>query len=82
VIIPARLLWAGENREIELRVHEAFISGLQQAGLRVVDMRPVLEKTGDPLACYFQSDPHWNAKGHALAAQELFKALPKAPASP
>lgn len=82
LIIPARLLWAGDSRATERRVHEAFIRALQQAGLRVVDMRPVLEKTGDPLACYFQTDPHWNAQGHALAAQELFKALHNSPASP
>ena len=82
LIIPARLLWAGDNRATERRMHDAFISELQKAGLRVVDMKPVLEKTGDPLACYFQSDPHWNAKGHALAAQELFKALQNSPAIP
>jgi hypothetical protein len=82
LIIPARLLWAGENRATERRVHEAFVRELQQAGLRVVDMKPVLEKTGDPLACYFQSDPHWNPRGHALAAQELFQALRNSPASP
>ena len=80
--ILARLLWAGDNRDTERRMHDAFISELQKAGLRVVDMKPVLEKTGDPLACYFQSDPHWNARGHALAAQELFQALQSSPASP
>jgi hypothetical protein len=82
LIIPARLLWAGDNQDTERRVHEAFITELQKAGLRVVDMKPALEKSGNPLAFYFQNDPHWNAQGHELAAQELFKALQSFPVAP
>jgi hypothetical protein len=35
----------------------------------------MMEATGDPLGCYFKTDPHWNARGHALAGRELFKAI-------
>lgn len=75
LIIPARLLWAGDNRATEQRVHEAYIAALTKAGVRVVDMKPALEQTGDPLGHYFKSDAHWNARGHALAAQELMKVV-------
>ena len=75
LIIPARRLWHGDNMETEKRVHDTFIGLLREAGLRVVDMRPVFEQTADPLAHYFKTDPHWNAQGHAVAGGELFKAL-------
>ena len=79
LIIPARGLWAGDNRATELRVHEAFIDLLKKANLQVLDLKPALDQTGEPLAYYFKSDPHWNPKGHALAAKELSKALSAAP---
>lgn len=75
LIIPARRLWAGDSRETELRVHEAFIGLLKRHDLQVVDMKPALEKTGEPLAHYFKNDAHWNSRGHALAAQILFQSL-------
>ena len=37
--------------------------------------RPLLEAAGDPLGCYFKTDPHWNARGHAIAGRELFKVI-------
>lgn len=75
LIIPARGLWAGDNRETESRVHEAFVAQLRKAGLNVLDMRPALDRTTEPLSHYFQTDPHWNAKGHELAARELERTL-------
>jgi len=75
VLVPSRLLWHGQNQQTELRVHEAFVRLLREAGVRVVDPKEALEKQGAPLDCYFKTDPHWNARGHAIAAQELFKAI-------
>lgn len=75
LIVPGRRLWEGDNMKTEDRVHETFVRLLREAGLRVVDMRPVFEKTGKPLAHYFKTDPHWNAQGHAAAATELFRAV-------
>lgn len=75
LIIPARRLWHGDNIATEEKVHDAFLRLLQESNLRVVDMRPVLEKGGRPLSYYFITDPHWNARGHALAADELFAAI-------
>ena len=75
LIIPSRRLWHGDNVQTERRVHEAFVRMVREAGLTVVDPRPRLEEGGDPLSYYFKTDPHWNARGHALAAQELFKAI-------
>jgi hypothetical protein len=47
----------------------------REAGVNVVDVKSALEAQGDPLACYFKTDPHWNARGHAVGAAELWKAM-------
>jgi hypothetical protein len=75
LIIPARRLWHGDNMEMEKRVHEAFVRMLREAGLTVLDLKPMLEEGGEPLRHYFKTDPHWNASGHAVAARELFKTI-------
>jgi hypothetical protein len=75
LIIPSRNLWYGDYTQTEKRVHEAFIRMLREAGLNVLDLKPSLEASGDPLSCYFKTDPHWNARGHAIAGRELFKAI-------
>ena len=71
LVIPSRALWVGKNTATEIKVHDEFTRMLRDAGLELLDMRPVLEKTGDPGSYYFKSDPHWSPKGHALAAQAL-----------
>lgn len=75
LIVPSRLLWHGHNQETERRVHETFVRLLREAGVRVVDPKEALEKQGAPLDCYFKTDPHWNARGHAIATRELFEAI-------
>lgn len=75
LIVPSRALWVGKNTEIERKAHDEFTRGLREAGLKLVDMRPVLEKTGDPGSFYFKNDPHWNVKGQALAADTLAELL-------
>ena len=75
LIIPARRLWHGDNMETEKRVHEAFVRMLREAGLSVLDLKPMLEEGGEPLRHYFKTDPHWNSSGHAVAARELFKTI-------
>jgi hypothetical protein len=71
LIIPSRMLWQSTNSSVERRVHERFLALLQTAGISAVDMRPIFEKNGTPLEYYFTTDPHWNSRGHALAAQAL-----------
>jgi len=75
LIVPSRLMWQGNKRETEIRVHEAFVRMLREAGVEVVDPKAALEAGGDPLSYYFKTDPHWNPRGHEIAARELFKAL-------
>jgi hypothetical protein len=75
LIIPSRNLWQGNYIPTEQRVHEAFVRMLREAGLNVLDAKPLLEAAGDPLSCYFKTDPHWNARGHAVAGRALFKAI-------
>jgi hypothetical protein len=69
------LLWAGNNIETERRVHEKLLQLLRESNVPVVDMKPVFEKEGNPLQFYFAHDPHWNSRGHALAAAELFATI-------
>lgn len=71
LVIPSRGLWVGGNEETETQVHERFVALLHEAGMEVVDMRPIFEATGDPMQFHFANDGHWNAKGHATAAEAL-----------
>jgi hypothetical protein len=75
LIVPSRLMWQGNQRDVEIRVHEAFTRMLREAGVEVVDPKAVMEASGDPLSYYFKTDPHWNPRGHEIGARELFKAL-------
>jgi len=71
LIIPSQSLWAGNNKETESKVHERFVSLLREVGLSVIDLRPIFEAGGDPLQYHFKENPHWNEKGHALAARVI-----------
>jgi hypothetical protein len=71
LVIPSRRLWSGDNSDTERRIHQAVVERLQQAGVSVVDLKPVFEAAGNPLQYYFVNDPHWNRQGHILAAKEL-----------
>ncbi len=77
LLIPARGLWLPRTAEAEARIHDRFAILLREAGLRVVDMRPRFEREGTPLQFYFKADPHWNARGHRVAAEELAAAMLK-----
>lgn len=77
VLIPSRALWVGNagTRAVEDRVHTAFIVALQRRGIDVLDLQPVLEAQGAPLAYHFANDGHWNVRGHALAAHAISQHL-------
>lgn len=76
LLIPARGLWLGANQVTERHVHERLATLLREAGLRVVDPRPVFERSGAPLRHYFKADPHWNAVGHRRGAEAVLATLP------
>ncbi len=75
LIIPTRRLWYGSNPQINERNHTVFVKQCRDSGLNVVDLSPVFAANSDPLGFYFAHDPHWSPRGHATAAQELFKAI-------
>jgi hypothetical protein len=71
LVIPSRGLWVGGREANEARVHDRFLELLREAGMDVVDMRPIFEATGDPMQFYFANDGHWNGRGHARTADAL-----------
>jgi len=70
LIIPSRRLWLA-NKATESKIHETFVQMCRTAGLRVIDLKPVLEQSADPLGFYFAHDQHWSPRGQAAAAEEL-----------
>lgn len=75
VIIPSRALWVGDNRAVEDRVHKGFVAALARLGVDTIDLRPLFEAGGQPLAYHFANDGHWNAHGHRLAAEAIARRL-------
>lgn len=71
LIIPSMAAWMGENREQERRIHAAFVERIRAANIKALDMLPILDSLERPIECYFESDPHWNARGHEIAARQL-----------
>ncbi len=79
LVIPSRGLWHGQNMKVEEKTHHEMVTLLREAGVKVLDLKPVFEKAGHPLQFYFTSDPHWNRAGHKAAADALRQFLPEQP---
>lgn len=75
MIIPSRGLWVGNKQKETAAAHRRFSEALIRRGLDIVDMRPVMEATGDPMQFHFRNDGHWVPKGHVLAARELARRI-------
>ncbi len=75
VLIPSRGLWVGPNRVTEDRVHKELLASLVGRGVKVLDLRPLFEASGAPLAYHFVNDGHWNPRGHELAAEAIARCL-------
>jgi hypothetical protein len=57
------------------RAHRSFIRRLRDNGISVIDVRPLFENSGTPMAYHFANDGHWNADGHRVAAGALAQFL-------
>lgn len=71
LIIPSRALWFGGGEQSERKIHDTFVSRLRELGLRVTDMRPLLEASGDPKLYHFKHDGHWTAAAHKMAGKAI-----------
>ena len=75
LIVPSRRLLLGGDEKTETQIHTTFVQMCRDAGLNVIDLKPVFEKDPHPLNFYFTHDPHWSPPGHEAAAAELLKAV-------
>jgi acetyltransferase AlgX (SGNH hydrolase-like protein) len=77
LIIPSRYLWSEdkERSEKENSFHKEFVEHLIENNFNVLDLKPIMEKSGNPLQYHFPVDGHWNKTGHKLAAEEITKQL-------
>lgn len=75
LIVPDPARWLGPEREKAVRAHSLVETIFRASGLRVVSPLAALEREGRPLDYHFRGDRHWNAAGHALAADALAGAL-------
>jgi lysophospholipase L1-like esterase len=59
-----------------------LLRGLTEKGVDVLDLTPFLDQPaqGTTADYYFHADIHWNAAGHALAAEKIAEHLRKQPA--
>jgi len=56
------------------RQADAYLAALEEAGVEVLDLRPIFSAAEEPL--YWQLDHHINLAGHRLIADELAKRFP------
>jgi hypothetical protein len=47
----------------------------QRTGVRILDLLPALQTAGESVPLYFETDTHWNANGHKVAAKEIGRYL-------
>ena len=71
VIIPSRYTWFGPHRQELSAIHKTLTNALRAHGVDVLDLKPVFEEEGQPLAYHFKNDGHWQPIGHAKAAEAL-----------
>jgi len=71
------MLWHGNNRDIESKIHNDFVDKLRMDNIKVVDMRPIFEATGKPLQFSYTHNGHWNNEGHQRAAEAIYRYLLK-----
>lgn len=79
VVAPARSLWWGsdDNKAAAHRIHKSFVDRLRTTGQRMIDLKPVFERSEKPLSLFFTDDPHWRPATHALIAGALADQLPE-----
>ena len=60
---------------IEERAYARLVGIARAQGAAALDLTPAFRSAGREPAAYFAIDPHWNAAGHALAAEHMAAAL-------
>jgi hypothetical protein len=66
----------GEHMRFENASHDAFLTLVEQAGVRVVDLLPVFRAAAEKgQVLYYPFDTHWNPLGRRTAAEALSASL-------
>lgn len=70
---PAALLKAKDSYFVQMREH--LLARARQAGLRVIDLAPVMaeEYAAHGERFEFPRDAHWNGRGHQVAAEAVLR---------
>lgn len=75
VVIPSRYTWFGPRQKVLSAIHDEISRGLAERNIDILDLKPVFEANGAPLAYHFENDGHWRPAGHAKAAEVLARHL-------
>jgi SGNH hydrolase-like domain, acetyltransferase AlgX len=75
LLIPDPARWSAANRAQAIATQDALAAALRARGVKVVDLAPMMEAGGQPLAYHFRGDRHWTPAGHGLAAKALAQAV-------
>jgi hypothetical protein len=75
VLLASRYIWFGDKTEALSDTHNAIAERIRNAGVDMLDLKPVFEADGHPLEYHFKNDGHWQPAGHAAAAAALARHL-------
>jgi hypothetical protein len=77
LLIPSRGLWVGskKNKKIADQLHKSFISEIRKLKIDYIDLRHLMELSGNPMNFHFKFDGHWTKEAHLIAANELAKKI-------
>jgi hypothetical protein len=79
LVIPFPALWLGDEQKKERKLHKTLVDSLSGLAGTVVDLKPEMELSGNPMRYYFPKDGHWNPAGHRLAAEKIAEIIKNRP---
>ena len=76
VYLPDWTRYSSRQGSPETRLRDRVLSLTRGLGIRIVDLCPPFEASGDPLSFFpFRRNGHYNEAGHQLVAEEVLKVI-------